>query len=181
MDTFPIAVAFQYLSPGVDDKSYAGDINPYIDDDYHSRSSKPLKDMAIILKSVFFSFMLRIVFLNKFCKIAYPIQHCYVMLRFRWSTNHYLSQCWPISMSPYGVTRPQWVNSPCGDYIRNKPHCRASIVNGLCYHTTFTEILITYWMNFSLTNRRFLRNPFIGINWCLVCMNQTFPQYFTEI
>ena len=24
--------------------------------------------------------------------------------------SHYLSQCWPRSMSPYGVTRPQWVN-----------------------------------------------------------------------
>ena len=31
------------------------------------------------------------------------------------STSHYLSQCWPRSMSPYGVTRPQWVNSQfCG-------------------------------------------------------------------
>ena len=26
------------------------------------------------------------------------------------ATSHYLSQCWPSSMSPYGVTRPQWVN-----------------------------------------------------------------------
>ena len=26
-------------------------------------------------------------------------------------TSHYLSQCWPRSMSPYGITRPQWVNS----------------------------------------------------------------------
>ena len=24
--------------------------------------------------------------------------------------SHYLHQCWPRSMSPYGVTRPQWVN-----------------------------------------------------------------------
>ena len=24
--------------------------------------------------------------------------------------SHYLSQCWPRSLSPYGVTRPQWVN-----------------------------------------------------------------------
>ena len=24
--------------------------------------------------------------------------------------NHFLSQCWPVSMSPYGVTRPQWVS-----------------------------------------------------------------------
>ena len=26
------------------------------------------------------------------------------------ATSHYLSQCWPRSMSPCGVTRPQWVN-----------------------------------------------------------------------
>ena len=30
----------------------------------------------------------------------------------RQATSHYLSQCWPRSVSPYGVTRPQWVNSP---------------------------------------------------------------------
>ena len=27
----------------------------------------------------------------------------------RQATSHYLSQCWPSSMLPYGVTRPQWV------------------------------------------------------------------------
>ena len=26
------------------------------------------------------------------------------------ATSHYLSQCWLRSMSPYGITRPQWVN-----------------------------------------------------------------------
>ena len=26
------------------------------------------------------------------------------------TTSHYLSQCWPRSLSPYGVTWPQWVN-----------------------------------------------------------------------
>ena len=33
-----------------------------------------------------------------------------VMAWCRQATNHYLSQCWPISLSPNGVTRPQWVN-----------------------------------------------------------------------
>ena len=32
-----------------------------------------------------------------------------VMARCRQETSHYLSQCWPRSMSPYGITRPQWV------------------------------------------------------------------------
>ena len=26
------------------------------------------------------------------------------------TTSHYLNQCWPRFLSPYGVTRPQWVN-----------------------------------------------------------------------
>ena len=26
------------------------------------------------------------------------------------ATSHYLSQCWPRSLPPYGITRPQWVD-----------------------------------------------------------------------
>ena len=33
-----------------------------------------------------------------------------VMAWCRQATSHYLSQCWPISVSPYGITRPQWVD-----------------------------------------------------------------------
>ena len=33
-----------------------------------------------------------------------------VMSWCRQATSQYLSQCWPRSMSPYGVTRPQWVD-----------------------------------------------------------------------
>ena len=32
-----------------------------------------------------------------------------VMAWCRRATNHYLSPCWPRSLPPYGVTRPQWV------------------------------------------------------------------------
>ena len=32
-----------------------------------------------------------------------------VMAWCRQATSHYLSQCWSRSLSPYGVTRPQWV------------------------------------------------------------------------
>ena len=32
-----------------------------------------------------------------------------VMAWYRQVTRHYLSQCWPRSLSPNGVTRPQWV------------------------------------------------------------------------
>ena len=33
-----------------------------------------------------------------------------VMAWCRQATSHYLIQCWPISLSPYGFTSPQWVN-----------------------------------------------------------------------
>ena len=33
-----------------------------------------------------------------------------VMAWCRQATSHYLSQCWPRSMLPNGVSRPQWVN-----------------------------------------------------------------------
>ena len=33
-----------------------------------------------------------------------------VMAWCRQATSHYLSQCWPTSLSLYGATRPQWVN-----------------------------------------------------------------------
>ena len=32
-----------------------------------------------------------------------------VMAWCRQATSHYLNQCWPCSMLPYGITRPQWV------------------------------------------------------------------------
>ena len=34
-----------------------------------------------------------------------------VMAWCRQATSHYLNQCWPRSSMPYGVTRPQWVNT----------------------------------------------------------------------
>ena len=34
-----------------------------------------------------------------------------VMAWCRQATSHYLSQCWPRSLSPYGITRPQWVKT----------------------------------------------------------------------
>ena len=33
-----------------------------------------------------------------------------VMAWCRQATSQYMSQCWPRSLSPYGVTRPEWVN-----------------------------------------------------------------------
>ena len=35
-----------------------------------------------------------------------------VMAWCRQATSHYLNQCWPRYPTPFGVTRPQWVNGP---------------------------------------------------------------------
>ena len=38
-----------------------------------------------------------------------------VMAWCRQATSHYLSQCWPKCLTPYGVTRPQWVKAYTGN------------------------------------------------------------------
>ena len=38
-----------------------------------------------------------------------------VMIWCRQATSHYLSQCWPRSLLPYGITLPQWVKSTTCD------------------------------------------------------------------
>ena len=43
-----------------------------------------------------------------------------VMAWCRQATSHYLSQCWPRSMSPHGVNRPQWVEVR---YVKPLTHC----------------------------------------------------------
>ena len=35
-----------------------------------------------------------------------------IMAWYRQATSHYLNQCWPRSLPPYDVIRPQWVDSP---------------------------------------------------------------------
>ena len=40
------------------------------------------------------------------------------------ATSHYLSQCWPRSLSPYDVTRPQWVNGDPKLWPSTREHFR---------------------------------------------------------
>ena len=57
----------------------------------------------------------------------------------RQATSHYLSQCWPRSMSPNGVTRPQWVTVITGVH---------SIVSSLPQHTDLNRYTAspTHWV-----------------------------------
>ena len=73
------------------------------------------------LRKVIFKLILMIGGWGIFCKIALRWMSMdltddkstlvQVMAWCRQATSHYLSQCWPRSMSPYDVTRPQWVKS----------------------------------------------------------------------
>ena len=42
-----------------------------------------------------------------------------VMAWCRQATSHYLSQCWPSFLSPYDVTRPQWVKKSALDRVQS--------------------------------------------------------------
>ena len=57
------------------------------------------------------------------------------------TTSHYLSQCWPRSLLPYGVTRPQWIDIFCVEMfsISGFP----SVAHYCCFvklmHTTYAK------------------------------------------
>ena len=42
-----------------------------------------------------------------------------VMAWWRQASSHYLSQCWPSSLTPYDITRPQWVNLRCAETCKS--------------------------------------------------------------
>ena len=50
-----------------------------------------------------------------------------VMAWFRQAPIHYLSQCWPRFISPYGVTRPQWVRSLDSNCVNFKHNLKIDI------------------------------------------------------
>ena len=80
----------------------------------------PLEDVAVILKYTFQNHYMEHS-LGTHCEIALMwMPHnladeksltVQVMAWCHQAISYYLNQCWPRSMSPYGVTCPQWVNS----------------------------------------------------------------------
>ena len=80
----------------------------------------PLGDFKEIFRKVIFMLILVIDGWSISCKIVLkwmPMDFddakstlVQVMAWCRQATSHYLSQCWPRSLSTYGVNRPQWVN-----------------------------------------------------------------------
>ena len=78
-----------------------------------------------------------------------------VMAWCRQATSHCLSQCWPRSLLPYGVTRPQWFNSwhhtQCHEQTWLKLHHCISIL----YHLMpYTVVKTWYCLQLSNDNNR---------------------------
>ena len=85
----------------------------------------------------------------------------------RQAPSHYLSQCWPRSMLPNGVTRPQWVKMVSGLHsLYNWNPCiyKDSLYNETGPEGCFNAIMVSYryiyshcpyktiWWPFSLQN-----------------------------
>ena len=79
------------------------------------------------LSDVFFKLILWINIMSASCEIGLrwmPQNSIHdestliqVMAWWRQATSHYLDQCWPRSVSSYGVTRPKWVKHMSHDII----------------------------------------------------------------
>ena len=67
-----------------------------------------------------------------------------VMAWCRQAASHYLSQCCPRSLSPYGVTRPQWVNGFSFVGHQAITWTSGNLLSILSLGTKFCEILIKY-------------------------------------
>ena len=75
-----------------------------------------------------------------------------VMAWCRQATSHYLSQCWPRPISPYGFTWPQWVNVLTRALFTNPPwisnHMHSQLWDKITHpfpHFTPTAALFEVW------------------------------------
>ena len=100
----------------------------------------PLGDLKNIFQNVFFKLISWIDTLSNSCETALRSMPqnpsddkstlVQVMAWCRQAASHYLSQCCPRSLSPYGVTRPQWVKTAMKDrpkWIDFRPTPRSSL------------------------------------------------------
>ena len=68
-----------------------------------------------------------------------------VMAWCRQATSHYLSQCWPRSMLPNGVTRPQWVNTT----VEKHTWISCDIKKYDCFQSCYVRISFMLSSNFT--------------------------------
>ena len=69
------------------------------------------------------------------------------------ATSHYLSQCWPIALSAYGVTRPKWVKSqPMQHHKYGMPHSNGQRKIFWTIKKPWVQLCDTDWEYFSEHN-----------------------------
>ena len=60
------------------------------------------------------------------------------------ATSHYLSQCWSRSLSPYSITRPQWVNSL--ETCQNVWHFKSKILHRIFHQNHMHHHWFRLWL-----------------------------------
>ena len=88
------------------------------------------------------------------------------------ATSHYLSQCWPRSLSPYDVTRPQWVkwltrimkNAPSISFASDQAATRQSAASHVCSTFTYPRQGCDPWL---ITGKRW-RTCVSQVNWSII-------------
>ena len=94
----------------------------------HSGTHWPLKDVQKSKKIYFSNEHLSLWIywctnkMSIYWRLRFLSQHWFrlsVMARCRQATSQNLRQWWPKSVLPYGVTKPQWVNSQCLLFVKN--------------------------------------------------------------
>ena len=78
-----------------------------------------------------------------------------VMAWCRQAPSHYLSQCWPRSLSPYDVTRPQWI----GGKFPSKSNIISAMIWILGQWNFFGYVEAWVWIHFMINSlcAKFLR------------------------
>ena len=91
-----------------------------------------------------------------------------VMAWCRQAASHYLSQCCPKSLSPYGVTRPQWVNLGASvRFLRRPVDPRpATLLSGLQLQKRVSPVgrqhlYMLYWAEWSTAVNGYWRNKIL--------------------
>ena len=88
-----------------------------------------------------------------------------VMAWWHQATSHYLSQCWPRFMSPYDITRLQWIN--LWQFNKLCPSDAIIYLNWHCYRLWLVACLAPshyVWTNVDLPNGLLSSNIFIQEN-----------------
>ena len=82
-----------------------------------------------------------------------------VMAWCRQATSHNLSQCWPRSLSPYGVIRPQWFNM--ANLVHQRLAKKTTLFRNICFNQTYT---VSNRINIMSDYALFPGAPFINMN-----------------